>query len=116
MKDTDIHNGLPDAIIRDFLSQQLVNIFDEEVKIQNEPCAQGKTPLETILNRHIHEANKHTKLAECVRNKMGIVALIKVKGWDEFDVSDQVIKADKSATLYRNFIGTEEEYNELFAE
>jgi hypothetical protein len=113
MKNSQIHKGLKDNHIRDFLALQLVKIFEEEAENnQLKPLP----PIEDILEHTIltseQEIQRLTKQIQFLRSKQAIIQLIKKQGWDEFDVSDETVK-DLPYKLKMNFIGTKKEYNHL---
>ena len=115
MKDTEIHNNLQDKEIRDFLASTLVDIWakTKEVKSINILNRVDMSPHQYSYEFHLSEAKKHTELANLSQQTMAILSIIKSKGWDEFDVSDQVSRSDYNK-LYRNFIGTQEEHDKIF--
>jgi len=49
-----------------------------------------------------------------LKEKQAIITLIKMQGWQEFDVSDETEK-DLEHTLRMNFIGTKLEYDALIS-
>jgi len=109
MKDTEIHEGLENKEIRDFLSKSIVDVYKEK----------GRAPLFTYDSENVFDNSiKHTKLqiknleSEVVKletlKSVGILA--KNMGWEEFDISDHISKTGK---MYRNFFGTEKEFEKF---
>ena len=112
MKDSEIHNGLSDEHERKFLSYELVSILElESTCKKNTTLYYGTPPWEWAIRdcKNIIEYNQERlKILEL---RKGLDAVIKNHGWEEYDVSDYVIKeGDKYC---KPFIGTEEEYEEL---
>lgn len=113
MKDIEIHEGLSNQVIRDYLSQQMVDAilegFDNEK--QHNPChpnetyewakADAKLQIE-VLQRYIQNIEK----------KQAIGLLIKQRDWIEFDVSDYV-NSGYTLRFKMTFIGTKEEHEKL---
>ena len=115
MKNSQIHKGLKDNHIRDFLSLQLVKSYEEEI-LNNELHSKSFPHIEDIFEVAIRQAEREierlTKYVEINRSRQAIITLIKKQNWEEFDVSDDTTK-DLPYRLKMNFIGTEKEYNHL---
>jgi len=95
MKNIDIHNNLPEHELRDFLAKQL----------ELNECYYAVTRIE-------RELKEWQERLEKARNKEAIQTLLKLKGWDDLDCSSDI--SDFQEQLYFPFIGTKEEYKELF--
>ena len=93
MKNKNIHNGLDNKNVRDFLSKRTWYGFDGEVEA-----------IEKQIN-DLQEKLKKAKESQATRD------LIRLNGWDEFDVSDEI--EDYQRGEYFNFVGTKEEYKQL---
>jgi hypothetical protein len=119
MKDTEIHNGLSDAYIRDFFSDAIGQCFSELTKIakeKNEASSQvykdtrGKHVLDYTIESHkVNIKYDSLSLAVVEKNK-ALCILAEDKGWKEWDASDLI---RESGDHFRNFIGTEDEFREL---
>jgi hypothetical protein len=113
MKNSEIHKGLKDKNIRDFLALQMAKLFEEEIENRK---LKPLPPIEDIFEHSIQTAEQEiqrlTKQVQILRSKQATIQLIKKQGWDEFDVSDETIK-DLPYTLKISFIGTKKEYNHL---
>ena len=111
MKNSEIHNGLENQVIRDFLAMSMVKTFEEEMNNKK-----IYPPYSNDFEYHIRDCENeiefHKKRLSILKQKAGIINLIKAQGWDEFDVSDETTN-DSGYTLKMNFIGTEEEFNHL---
>ena len=111
MKNSEIHNGFSQKEIRDFLSLQLKRIYNDECENKKEIHPYSNfDPLEWSIIEAQEQIRYNQKKIELIREKIAILKLIKNNKWQEFDVSDYVIKDKKS---YMSFIGTEKEYNKL---
>jgi G3E family GTPase len=113
MKNSQIHKELKDKEIRDFLAQQLVTLFDEEIK-NNElkPIPHIDDVLEHLIQTTEQEIERLKKRLQIYRAKQAILQIIKKQGWNEFDVSDETEK-DSLHMSKMSFIGTDKEYNHL---
>ena len=112
MKDSNIHDGLKDQMLRDYLSQQMLNAvvkgFDNEVALipMNDDGLQWAKD-HTIANiKHLQRTLKLIEIKQAVR------LLIHERGWEEHDVSDYVT-AEYNPRLYMNFVGTKEELDKF---
>ena len=115
MKNSEIHNGLEKQEIRDFLSIQLVKLWDEEMENKKPTLPYSRLeddPFEWSIKDAEAEIEMHKMRLVILKQKQAIVRLIAMNGWKEFDVSDQVEK-DMPYKLKMNFIGTDEEYKIL---
>ena len=110
MKDIDIHNGLPQQEIRDFLSQSILKTYvrERQNKKVEIPYIKEDTWQWSILDTEAQIAERQEYL-KILKERQAIVLLIKNNGWQEYDVSDYV-EASYSNESWMNFIGTEAEY------
>jgi len=118
MKNSKIHENKVNAEVRDFLSLSLVKIFEDE-------CANNRGFIEYDKDNPINWAISdcemdiifHQRRLELLKQKQAVIALIKMNGWQEFDVSDWVEKdMHNKYKLAIPFIGTQEEYDNLILE
>lgn len=93
MKNKNIHNGFDNENVRDFLSKRTGYGFDGEVEA-----------VEKQINE-LQEKLKKAKESQATRD------LIRLNGWSEFDVSDEI--EDYKPGEYFNFVGTGDEYKQL---
>jgi len=114
MNCTEIHLGLPQKEIRDFLSQQMVLAFEAENK--NKKATQNYRDFDNTFEWAKHDAREQIKYLKQyiinIENKQAILKLIENNGWKEHDVSDDVHN-DTEHRLGMCFIGTDEEYKVL---
>lgn len=109
MSDIEIHNGLLNQHIRDFLSRQLVLNFEEQMQNKKKIIQHFEPSLEWAIQDTEAHIEYLKKRAEFLKSQQAIQILIEKNGWKEFDVSDYVSK--DYGDMAMNFIGTEEEYN-----
>ena len=115
MKNSEIHNGLEKKEIRNFLSETMRKIIYSKWAIDNNPLPEeGLNTFDWNVKLHELYIEKHSKLLEFYQQNRAIVQLIKMNGWDEFDVSDETSK-NSDEKLHLDFIGTQEEYNSLIS-
>jgi len=94
MENSEKHSKLPEALMRDFLGKSIKD------------CGYPRKK-ETIEN----EIKKLSNELEKAKISEGIFSIIKLKGWYELDVSDEI--TDYNPETYFNFIGTKEEHKNL---
>ena len=105
MKNSEIHTGLDQKEVRDFLAKEMAKTCIPH---------KSKTPNGSLdpLDWAIEGAKNARDLAERqIRDleiRKAILHLIKKMGWDEFDVSDYVTL---DFDMYLNFVGTQEDYD-----
>ncbi len=114
MKDIKIHEGLANQVIRDYLSQEMVDAILEgfDNKKQHNP----RNPNIDGIEWQIVDAELHIELQQRylqnLKKKQAIGLLIKQRDWSEFDVSDYV-STGYNLRFTMTFIGTEDEHNKL---
>lgn len=115
MKNSQIHSGLDKREIRDFLSKSIIQNFEAEKynKKIHVPYTSDNS-FEWAIKDAENDIEYHKKRLDLLKQKLGIINLIKMNGWKEFDVSDETSK-DLQYTLKMNFIGTDEEYNKFMS-
>ncbi len=97
MENKDIHNGLSEKEVRDYLSKQY----------QKEGYKCNWNPDVKFLEK---ELERHKKMLEAANIFNGIKALIKLQGWKTFDVFDEISDYEDDEDIYFEFMGTEEEF------
>jgi len=106
MKNSEIHKGYIDRELRDYFSNQLVDLYFIDLKQQKELSNENIWDDSImIIKTQIHNSKLELKRAE---NMKALHSLLEIQGWEEFDVSDYITKDSSS---YKSFIGTEKEYN-----
>lgn len=113
MKNKDIHVGLPQCDVRDFLSNQLQLAFVAESnnKVRETKVKDSDDTLDWVIKSSEAAIEFYEKQIKFTKQKQSVLVLIKNCGWEEFDVSDETEKSYED--YYMNFIGTKEEYEIL---
>lgn len=113
MKNSEIHNGLEKKEIRDFLSLALVKSMEDQFKnSKSDYVPYNDDPFEYSIQLSEGQIKFHMKCIEIYKTLQAASQLIKMNGWEEFDVSDDT-ENDSSHQLKLSFIGTKEEYDFL---
>jgi hypothetical protein len=112
MKNSEIHQGLTNKEVRDFLSNAINKSFEEECnnKVVEYPYDKNE-PFEWSIKNAEAQIEYLKKQINIMKARQAIILLIKSNGWQEFDVSD-LTKKD-TEYLHMNFIGTVEEHENL---
>lgn len=108
MKNNEIHNGLPFKEIRDFLSTSLLKYWKESTENTKRHISVGKD--EWGLKNAEEEVRMWKLQLEIEKNKLAALTLVKMQGWEEFDVSDETEPIDGH---WMSFIGTNDEFADL---
>ncbi len=95
MENKDIHNWLSDKEIRDFLGKEL-----------------NKSHVLASIEFLEQEIKKLQEMLEKRKRYLVVQSLISEKGWNDFDISDEI---SYNSETYFPFIGTLDEYDELIA-
>lgn len=113
MKDREVHNGLPQKEVRDFLAMSLVKAFEEESdnKKEHRPY-DGKNAVGWAIKDTESQIAYLQKALEIKRGVSAVLFLIKKNNWEEFDVSDQT-ERDGQSRLSMSFIGNKSEHRKL---
>lgn len=115
MKNSKIHFGLENSDLRDFLSISMVKNYEQEFE-NKKPISPYRPNVENAFEYAIKDCENdivyHNKRLQLLKEKQAIITLIKMQGWEEFDISDETEK-DLEYTLRMNFIGTQSEYDAL---
>lgn len=113
MKNSKIHSGLENSVLRDFLSTSLIINFEMEFK-NNKLIVPHNPNVDNAIDYAIKDCENdiafYNKKLQILKERQAILTLIKIQGWKEFDVSDETEK-DLVYTLKMNFIGTQSEYD-----
>jgi len=113
MKNSEIHGGLKQKDIRDFLSRSLRNFMERLIdNSKNVVIPYTDEPYVYAIQKAEQDIKSLTEQIEIYKGIQASLRLIKMNGWDEFDVSDETEK-DKGTKLKMAFIGTQEEYEQL---
>ena len=112
MKSTEIHEGLENKEIRDFLSMTFVKSFEESTKSKMKDIDGNLKGIDlriAVVERDLAAINNElTGLKEM----KAVQIIVEKQGWQEFDVSDETFN-DTGYKMWMNFIGTQKEYDKL---
>ena len=121
MKNSQIHNGLPLAEVRDFLALSLIKLHKEQNKLLEHIAIENQKVYATGYNAF----DKRVQLKELELKKLqaelfieksfqAIFHIAEMQGWAEYDVSDETIIAPEvSDDHWLSFFGTKSEYEAL---
>jgi hypothetical protein len=112
MKNSEIHKNLSGALIRDYLSLTLIKIFEREICNKREYIQFDENSIQWAVNDCEKEIEFHQRRLELLKEKLAIITLMKLNGWQDFDVSNWT-QNDINHKLHMTFIGTQEEYDNL---
>ena len=116
MKDNEIHQRFDKSEIRDLLSHVIRDCTVKGVKIHEEANnfnISYLTGIEYRIKSCEIELYRYKALLKNDNDLKAALTLIELMGWDEHDVSDNVMKTHN--TFYLSFIGTDEEYKQLLS-
>lgn len=121
MKNGHIHKGLEKEEIRNFLGMAMVKNLETEFKNKKiDPPPYNQTePLVWVIKDLENDIAWKQRTLSAYKERAAILEMLKLNGWEEFDLSDETIKGDlpytegQSYTLKMSFIGTEEEYKKI---
>lgn len=112
MKNSEIHEGMDQKEVRNFLSLQLATAYDAWSTPQ--PSMPSPSEMST-LDWAILSAKRARDLAgeqiKRLEQQKAVLILIEKMGWHEFDVSEMTTK---DSAWWFSFIGTEDEYKQQF--
>lgn len=113
---SNLHDGLLNKELRDYLSLAIVKNFAEdnavyEYQKSSAPVYSAYARREIDYNIAVleHEISCKQRFLEVKRNLSAIIQLMKMNGWEDYDVSDLVSKQARYSMCH-NFIGTAEEH------
>lgn len=108
MKNSLIHSGLENKILRDFLSISIMKNYQEELNNREIYEPYKGDPIENAIINCEHRIVYNTKKLRLLKERQAILMLIKMQGWQEFDVSDYTEKSTEY-NAWMTFVGTEQE-------
>ncbi len=115
MKNSEIHEGLSQKDIRDFLAMSMVKAYHDEKNNKKDYSALATCDdnFEKAIEIAKADIKFLQKYVENLKTKQAIWKLIELNGWQEHDVSDETEKDYIGYNQWMSFIGTEKEYIEL---
>ena len=117
MKDNEIHKGLDNVEIRDFLSHSIYNYYAEQAEISRKydtdsgEICRNYNGIDYTIKYYELNIERNQKMLKAATKLKAKQIIIKQMGWDEHDVSDDVRKTNDMYCL--SFIGTQNEYDLL---
>lgn len=109
MKNSEIHQGLENAYLRDYFAISVMKNFEKEYSTKLEHvCFDIENPWESTILKTEKTIEYEKKRLEIFKERQALFCLIKAQGWKEHDVSDET---EKDLDGWLNFVGTEEEYD-----
>lgn len=114
MKDTEIHNNLPEKELRDFFSKSIRIQISSDVSMEqkkNYKLNENDPYFNTIENIKI-DLIRLEKEKEKFENLRSIHRLMQIQGWTENDCSDWVSRTN-GEKFCLSFIGTDEEFKKF---
>jgi len=105
MRNSEIHNGLDKADVRDVIAQGLINSYGRESSVYGYSSG-------TRLEQAAEKLRIAKENYEAIKEQEAFITIMKSLGWEEFDVSDETFK-DHEEKFWLSFIGTQEEYEVL---
>jgi hypothetical protein len=112
MKDTEIHNGLSNNTVRDFLSSKMSRaLFSRDTRKKVNAVVKNGDYIQHSIDECDASIQFYTERKMYNEIIKAISFLIKSNGWLEFDISNHVIRPNSGYHL--NFIGTKDEYKEF---
>lgn len=113
MKNSLIHSGLENSILRDFLSISICKNYQQEFENKKEIAKySSEDSFGYAIQDCENEIKFHSKRLQILKERQAIVEIIKMQGWDEFDISEYTEK-DLDYSLWMSFIGTESEHEQF---
>ncbi len=121
LKDTEIYDNIEQKELRLFFANILLNNHIRESKLFGDYNANKQAAYRTSFD-DFDSVRKALKIAELdakfyqlrleiLNVTLATLILMKEKGWEQLDISDETIKTGEH---YLSFIGTKDEYNSLF--
>ena len=108
MKDTEIHNGLPEKEIRNLISNGIMKY--QKTGERPKRSYGGMLYDDEIENTKL-EIKYHQEELKRLENLKATIQIMKMKGWEEHDVSE--LDVSKTDWVWMNFIGTDNEYKKF---
>lgn len=112
MKNTEIHNGLEYAKLRNILAKQLTNVYNKMQSVNQEIHVKRPDVIRWSGYDYQKEHNILSEQLRVIEERKAIATIIKQMGWNTFDVSD-ITENDIPFGMVYDFIGTMGEYESL---
>lgn len=114
MKETEMHNGLPDREIRILIAHDIRTTIEMEGENKQKiPVYDDKHLWDYVIQDCKNAIEFHQKRMKIAELRKGLNAVLEMRGWEEFDVSDENIRIEPGQKHYLSFIGTKAEHKAL---
>lgn len=114
MKETEMHDGLPDREIRILIAHDLRTVQEMEIANKQKTAAYNQDDVYGyVIEDSRYAIEFHQKRIKIAELRKGLLAVLALRGWEEFDISDENIKIEHGQKYYLSFIGTEAEHKAL---
>ena len=105
----ELHSGLSQKEVRDFLSYSLAKSVHDERKDSKLKSPRLEDGLDWSIANTQYELEYVQRTLDILKRRKAIITIIKMNGWEDWDVSDYTaINIDFDN--WNGFIGTEQEY------
>jgi hypothetical protein len=113
MKNSEIHNGLPDEAIRRLLAHDIRETYLMEINNKQEIAPYDREEIQNYVIQDCKNQIKfHQQRLKIAELRKGLNMVIKMHCWEEWDVSDETTIVP-GENFYLSFIGTKAEYDHL---
>jgi hypothetical protein len=114
MKETEMHNGLPDREIRILIAHDIRTVLEMEVaNVQKTARYDNEHIFDYLIQDCKNAIEFHQQRLKIAELRKGLQMVLALRGWEEFDISDENIRIEPGHNLYLTFIGTTDEYKAL---
>ena len=110
-KNSEIHEGLDQSEVRNFLAHQLAEAWGTNAQPKSLDLSPDSDPLDWAIQSAKNMKDLSERQIKNLEHKKAVLILIEKMGWEEFDVSEMTTK---DMAWWWSFIGTKEEYQNQF--
>ena len=114
MKNSRIHKGFAHNYLRDFLANEICKNLnlDLGLHLEDQPPMQRNGAVDYLIKNYEAQIMYWQKKIEVLQNIKAVEHFIKIKGWQQFDVSNET-EMDLPYAMCASFIGTVAEHKTL---
>jgi hypothetical protein len=114
MKETEMHDGLPDREIRILIAHDIRTTIQMEAENKQKTTQYDVEHLWDYVIQDCKNAIEfHQKRLKIAELRKGLDAVLALRGWEEHDISDENISIEPGQKYYLSFIGTKAEHKAL---
>jgi hypothetical protein len=111
MKETEMHDGLPDREIRILIAHDLRTVLEMEcANVQKTAQYDNEHIFDYVIQDCKNAIEFHQKRLKNAELRKGLQMVLALRGWEEFDISDENIRIESGQKFYLSFIGTKAEH------